>query len=292
MKNLHLIPTNKPSRLCKTDKLRLYPNGLTPKSQGLCKNQNICITNDEVIKERDWYIADNKVYRASVDHMPELYTYPCKKIILTTDIDLIENGVQAIDDEFLEWFVKNQSCEEVEIGEGVRYEDEWIDNEDGGEIYQHQYCCYKIIIPKEEPKQEIIEDKIYQAIGLSANKQGIINQALATSKVMDILKKEIIVKQETLEEAAERLYPYIEGEETLNAQNSEGRTDFIAGAKWQQERSYSEEDLKNAFNSAREFNSLDGVVDVHIVLPMGGDMSDLQPLHFTFDEWFEQFKKK
>jgi len=24
---------------------------------------------------------------------------------------------------------------------------------------------------------------------------------------------------------------------------------------------------------------------------MGGDMSDLQPLHFTFDEWFEQFKK-
>lgn len=272
-KNCWVIPTDKPSRLCKTDKLRLYPNGLTPKSQGLCKNQNICITNDEVIKERDWYIADNKVYRASVDHMPELYTYPCKKIILTTDEDLIKDCVQPINNEFLEWFVKNPSCEEVKV--------------------ENMACSgYKIIIPKEEPKQEIIEDKIYQAIGLSANKQGIINQALATSKVMDILKKEIIVKQETLEEAAERLYPYIEGEETLNAQNSEGRTDFIAGAKWQQERSYSEEDLKNAFNSAREFNSLDGVVDVDIVLPMGGDMSDLQPLHFTFDEWFEQFKKK
>jgi hypothetical protein len=89
---------------------------------------------------------------------------------------------------------------------------------------------------------------------------------------------------------------------------------FIEGAKWQaermysdepkptikqvdyvakkQERMYSEEDLKNAFESAREFNSLDGVVDVHIVLPIGGDMSDLQPLHFTFEEWFEQFKKK
>ena len=52
---------------------------------------------------------------------------------------------------------------------------------------------------------------------------------------------------------------------------------------------YSKEDLKNAFDSAREFNSLDGVVDIHIVLPMGGDMSDLQPLHFTFDEWFKQF---
>ena len=54
---------------------------------------------------------------------------------------------------------------------------------------------------------------------------------------------------------------------------------------------YSKEDLKNAFDSAREFNSLDGVVDIHIVLHMGGDMSDLQPLHFTFDEWFKQFEK-
>jgi hypothetical protein len=69
------------------------------------------------------------------------------------------------------------------------------------------------------------------------------------------------------------------------------RESFIAGANWQAERMYSEEDMRNAFDSAREFNSLDGVVDVHIVLPMGGDMSDLQPLHFTFDDWFEQFSK-
>ncbi len=71
-----------------------------------------------------------------------------------------------------------------------------------------------------------------------------------------------------------------------------GRTKLTEQLIWQQERMYSEEDLRNAFDSAREFNSLDGIVDVHIVLPMGGDMSDLQPLHFTFEEWFEQFKKK
>jgi len=64
------------------------------------------------------------------------------------------------------------------------------------------------------------------------------------------------------------------------------------GAKYMQDKMFSEEDMKKAFDSAREFDSLDGVVDVHIVLPMGGDMSDLQPLHFTFEEWFEQFKKK
>ena len=85
------------------------------------------------------------------------------KVILTTNKLLIKDGVQSIDDEFLEWFVKNPSCEEVEIGEGVRYEDEWIDNEDGGEIFQHQYCSYKIIIPKEESKQTVQE---YEQQGL------------------------------------------------------------------------------------------------------------------------------
>lgn len=60
----------------------------------------------------------------------------------------------------------------------------------------------------------------------------------------------------------------------------------------QDKKMYSDEDMRNAFESAREFNSLDGIVDVHIVLPMGGDMSDLQPLHFTFDDWFEKFKNK
>ena len=109
-------------------------------------------------------------------------------------------------------------------------------------------------------------------------------------------------KQETLEEAAEK---YADNQSDTSMRQDplefsksgeelweEAKEDFKAGAKWQQERSYSEEDMKNAFDSAREFNSLDGIVDVHIVLPMGGDMSDLQPLHFTFEEWFEQFKKK
>jgi len=91
-------------------------------------------------------------------------------------------------------------------------------------------------------------------------------------------------KQETLEEAAARY--------TCGWGENDDEKAFIAGAKWQAERMYSEKDMRNAFDSAREFNSLDGIVDVHIVLPMGGDMSDLQPLHFTFEEWFEQFKKK
>jgi hypothetical protein len=61
-----------------------------------------------------------------------------------------------------------------------------------------------------------------------------------------------------MEEAAERLCP-----------NSSWKHGFIAGAKWQAEKMYSEEDLKSAF-----FN--------------GGNMKDIEEFNF----WFEQFKKK
>ena len=44
-----------------------------------------------------------------------MYPIWSKKIILTDNQDLINDGVQPIPDEFLEWFVKNPSCESVEI---------------------------------------------------------------------------------------------------------------------------------------------------------------------------------
>ena len=63
-----------------------------------------------------------------------------KKIILTTDQELIKDGVQEIDDEFLEWFIKNPNCEEIEV----------VDVRSLG-VYG-SYYPYKINIPKEEPK--------------------------------------------------------------------------------------------------------------------------------------------
>jgi hypothetical protein len=72
-------------------------------------NQHIYITNDEEIKEVDWVysIWDKKIKRAIKYIKDALFL---KKIILTTDQDLIKDGVQAIDDDFIEWFVKNPSC--------------------------------------------------------------------------------------------------------------------------------------------------------------------------------------
>ena len=71
-----------------------------------------------------------------------------KKIILTTDQDLIKDGVQDIDNEFLEWFVKNPSCEYIEI-ENVY--DKFLNS--GKRSVSDFRKKYKIIIPKGEPKQ-------------------------------------------------------------------------------------------------------------------------------------------
>lgn len=71
----------------------------------------------------------------------------------------------------------------------------------------------------------------------------------------------VLPTQETLEEAAER---YI-----AEDNNNRYYNDFIAGAKWQQEKMYSEEDMEKAFTNGlnRSFDS-------------------------DFDRWFENFKKK
>jgi len=106
-------------------------------------NGNIYITSDEEIKEGvdQWYL--DKVLNKPYNSGGAQYSSKQDVIILTTDQDLIKDGVQAIDDEFLEWFVKNPSCEEVEVQ--CRY------NFYAGKDLTH----YKIIIPKEETKQEI-----------------------------------------------------------------------------------------------------------------------------------------
>ena len=52
------------------------------------------------------------------------------------------------------------------------------------------------------------------------------------------------------------------------------------------ENTFTKKEMQESFNSAREFNSLDGVVDIHIVLPMGGDMSDLQPIYPNFEDYY------
>ena len=201
MKNIHLIPTDKPSRLKQnkiTKKYSLVTKGIDLTSY---IPVNIYITNDEEIKIGEYYLCKLSMKPLKCIGDEYFNNIDEKKIILTTDGELIKDGVQAIDDEFLEWFVKNPSCDFVEVIKGIAYRlDEFYDS-------------YEIIIPKEEPKQETL------------------TYSESSKKEERIFNSNIVIK-ETLEEAAER---YAENWNDL--ENQFARTScFIAGAKWQQEQ--------------------------------------------------------
>jgi hypothetical protein len=243
MKNIHIIPTDKSSRLY-LDRGKLWIDNLVYGSN----NQHIYITSDEKPKKGDWSMYQNKIHKCIEDIIGDEF----KKIILTTDQDLIADGVQAIPDEFLEWFVKNPSCEEVKV-------DLVAVNEFGSEItvggYGFDRFIYKIIIPQEEPKQK---------------KWDTLNKELDDALEEEFGSEE--PKQETLEEAAKKRY--IEGVYVINGIDicDASRECFIEGAKYQAERMYSEKEV---------FSILDKVFHMYA----SSHRKDAK-------QWFEQFKKK
>jgi hypothetical protein len=228
MKNIHVLPTENSSRLYKHLGRELkYTSKYFEQIGLLCINQNIYITSDEFRQRMDWIVYKDVITKLEVGDN-ELF-HLGEKIILTTDQDLIKDGVQKIDDEFLEWFVKNPSCEEVEA---IYEPKNFLDTKQGWE--------YTIIIPKEEPDYSAL----LQPVGTI---------------------------QETLEEAFEKNAQYLDDFENKNTYEY----GFRDGAKWQQERSYSEEDMAQSFMACWIEN-----------VPYGIECK------VSFNEWFEQFKKK
>lgn len=152
MKNIHILKTGKPSRLLKDivdetyqfKKVELYGNRFE-------LPLNIYITsNSEDINENDYIITkDNRLVQVSYLMSKDLED--ASKVVLTDNQDLIKDGVQEIPDEFLEWFVENPRCEEVEVFKGFA----------DGTDYGYNFLDYKIIIPKEEPKQDL-EKEIFE----------------------------------------------------------------------------------------------------------------------------------
>jgi len=241
MKNVHILPTDNYSPLVySTSK---YGGLFLSKYYSPMKNmgdsyQHIYITSNSEIKQGDWAlnIEENTIFKPSNDEIYDIknseakYYEFIKKIIMTTDQDLIKDGVQAIDDTFLEWFVKNPSCEEVEVDKNWNYplDKSWE---------------YKIITPKEEQKQHLIDMmKGDEELGLYEEP-----------------------KQETLEEAAKN---YSEYNEQIN-KAIQSAVKF--GAKWQQEKMYS--DMQEYAEFCIEC-----------------DRANLKPI--IAKDWFEQFKKK
>jgi acetone carboxylase gamma subunit len=330
MKNIYIIPTDKPSRLILQD-TELVLSKYMEENEGFSEfNQNIYITSDEKIKEGDYIISlvDDESFEmvwkcdeSQIKYMID-FDLEFKKIILTTDQDLIKDGVQSIDDEFLEWFVKNPSCKYVDV-----MTDTFTVKEMSMLPLGTRNFKYKIIIPKEEPKQT----KCYcghtsycDCSPLDEAKQETLEEAFEKtwlkskfSKYSEpkIVGKNLFIegakwqqersynerylikcycghtttcdcepleepKQETLEEAAERLYPPIlENNHPFEDwdKNKQYRDEWINGAKWQAERMYSEEDMINFHKWVYQKNRLEE-----------SDKTTKELLK----EWFEQFKKK
>lgn len=161
MKNIHVLKTDKPSRLLKD----LIDETYQLKKEVSYGNRfelplNIYITSDEYIG-LSYYLDGNLIRKGVVDDKDYWEVRKdYKKIILTTDQDLIKEGIQSIPDNFLEWFVNNPSCEEVEIEKfhGINTSIAEVSSISGNDDYNWQgkgdFRDYKIIIPKQETKQE------------------------------------------------------------------------------------------------------------------------------------------
>ena len=304
MKNIHIIPTGKPSRLISSGKEFTLLKSLTIDKR--C--QHIYITNDEEIKEGEWILFQGILTKALKG---EKFSGK-EKIILTTDQDLIsktcvhnfvnilndsfkcvkckkevlrskitisdiKDGVQSIPDEFLEYFIKNPSCEEVEVKPLL--------SNNGRALFG-----YKIIIPKEEPKQECYicphtklqcDDECCVSAENCHIKAG--SGILLEPKQDEIMKRFIknAKQQETIEEAAERCF------NDMKVLNPKGgikefmRMSLNFGVKYQQENSYSEEDMKLSFEAGYDRNTLESL-----------GIQDSEQDYRNFKEWFEKYKKK
>lgn len=270
MKNIHILPTDKPS------KLQLQMNGNFHIENGqtiVLKNyKNIYITSDEEIKEKEYVliireglligkldevvlIDSTKEYRTEYTRMDGTKgwfasdvnyqkDWNYKKIILTTDQDLIKDGVQAINDEFLEWYVKNPSCEVVEVMKVCS-----TGRKCDGKSKKCNTAKLKIIIPKEETLEEAAE----------------VAERIAMTKDWDFESSE-----------GNGYYDYVEG--------------FTEGAKWQAERMYSEEEVRELLSIQRG--------NCYVAILSKTNDTELASLTISAPEpkgkdgWVKQFKKK
>jgi len=268
MKNIHVLPTDKPSRLFINplweNQLRFVKNQLIEKKHKERFPQHIYITSNEELVLSGYHFNSKygdepqKTNQRDIDSKKywEEEDYYITKIILTTDQDLISDGVQAIDDEFLEWFVKNPSYEEVVVA------DLWRE----GNPSTHD--SYQLVIPQEEPKEEQI--KCYCGHTITCDCGPLEEPKQETLKEDEILQDEINYWYEktgslTSEEIVRRAY-------SLGIKSQQDT--------FQQERMYSEEEVYNLLETAMKDCYL-WELEEHY----SGNYKNLK-------KWFEQFKNK
>lgn len=274
MKNIHILPTDKPSRLYHwkgnntyNSQFRLRPiAGFCDFNQNDAVNQHIYITSDEEIKEGDWFLDDNNQISHSYRLSHVKFANP-KKIILTTDQYLIKDGVQAINDEFLEFFVKNPNCECVEVQKFNGFAEDYL-----------------ISIPKEEPKFENLIDNTMNIMSIANSMFGKKEEPKQETLEYDLLQQIKFCLECKNDSQAIRLIEKYGFEKQEKCEKDLDAHLDVAEHLWLQavkenKKMYSEEEVKKQLN---------------LILAMKNSLLDTftDDEGFITDKWFKQFKNK
>jgi hypothetical protein len=275
MKNIHVLPTSQPSRFSLKSSGKYHLTNQLHANSPNFTNQYIYITSSEEIKE-GWHFNNainvNKpvfVKSEDIHSIKQIYgdkPRHLEKIVLTIDQDLINDnpflytlpisnsGVQDIPDEFLEWFMNNPKCEEVEV-----QKEKVILGEVAGTTYTD--FNYKIIIPKEQIISSEEDAKIF------------VNAINNPPEPNDELK-------EAFEKYANQEW---EVQFPLKVEDCVKKA-YLAGAEGQAEIMYSEKELFEL-----TLNALDLGMRIRQEQLMHYSEKSGRESH---KEWFEQFKKK
>ena len=362
MKNLHLLPIEKSSRLVKiyndvnreTFALKLD----VEVNDSFKEYVNVYITSDEEIKEGDvvkipcgvgkvkelfwkfgndnpsYIVEDIFIYKLRYGQKEgELqinsFRYEdVKKIILTTDSKLIKDGVQEINDEFLEWFVKNSSCEQISVEEVYFHGSGYYKASELSEQEKEKYSFmkkYKIIIPKEESTFYTKKCKcmIFEAncfTGLCKNCGGIPKEETKPKTMLESLQeyfkntsKEKVLedwnefqhldeegitvkeflenqKQETLEQAAEK---YSENWEEITGLDYENTVPSeVNKLDFINGAKWQQEQNKNLYSEEDMIEFADFYYQYKELIKLNNWETIEVSKEDVFKKWFEQFKKK
>lgn len=219
MKNIFLKETDQESELYYNTHTNVYGHSKNVLSMGgWVVNQFIYITSDERnYKYGDYvfYIITNSIIEVTKT-TAGLFKWrgddpnDFKKIILTNDPSLIEDGVQEVNSSFLSFYAEN-TPDYVEV-------EKWLDDE-GKRFYSLDFS------PKKELKTE----------------ENIIDNWLENNGNPEIMKK---VEREA-EELELQYYAenFSKNHSIYDSAKDDTEYGFINGAKWQAERMYSEEEV-------------------------------------------------
>ena len=284
-KNLWSIPTDKLSKLRFTKSTnQLNISSIDGPNTKSITNQHIYITNNEEIKDGNWCLYNKnhnsrnpiwELVKCGKIKREEMHPHTngklllwMMKIIITTDSDLIEDGIQAIDNKFLEWFVKNPDCGFIKTKES-----KWLlDTEDKP--------YYTIIVPKEEILCEHclstttccddIEAETCENMNRKELRQETLEKVKRTelfNSILPIVKK--IPRKDVENDAMDALSCAYELEQLFY--------------ELQNKKLYNKEDLEKSFEAGRNYEEF--LQSQKENLDWEGKI-DYKPK--SFDEWFKQ----